>query len=316
MVGAGRFAGALIGRAKSALKLDVLTTGWARAWAEQSARRSVQRRAAAKRWDIPRGLGSTLAILIIVTFWGVGFYFGGHYDKFARENGTLKDIAARGFGMGIKSVAVTGNRELSTAEVFAAAAMPETSSLPFLDIATVQERLKQVPLIAEASIKKFYPNRLLIDITERSPFALWQQDGQVHVVSADGTAIDVLRDDRFVNLPHVVGQGANKRVKEYVSILLEVPEIADQVRAGTLVGERRWNLKLKNGVDVKLPEEEPALALAKLVEQDRETHLLAKDILSVDLRLADRIIVRLSEESAQLRAEILDRKIDKLKRRG
>lgn len=316
MDGAGRLAGALIERVKRPLDLDALRAGWARAWAEARANRSVQRRANAKRMDLPRGIGSTLAIGTLVVFWSLGFYFGGHYDEFARQNGTIKDIAARTFGMRIASVAVTGNHELSTEEVFAAAAMPATSSLPFLDIAAVQARLKQVPLIAEASVRKLYPNRLAIEITERMPFALWQKEGQVQVVSADGTAIDVLRDDRFVNLPHVVGQGANKRVKEYVSILLEVPEIAGEVRAGTLVGERRWNLKLKSGVDVKLPEEEPARALARLAEAHRDTRLLSKDILSVDLRLADRIVVRLSEESAQARADMLDRKIDKLKKRG
>jgi cell division protein FtsQ len=303
-------------RARTDLHPRAIAQAWSRMVAENRARRSVQRRANAKRWDMPRGIGSALAVLILVSFWSTGFYFGGHYDDFARQNGTLKDIAARKLGLGIASVAVTGNKELSTEEVFAAAAMPATSSLPFLDIASVQERLTKVPLIAGASIKKFYPNRLLIEITERSPFALWQQEGQVHVIAADGTAIDVLRDDRFVNLPHVVGPGANKRAKEYVAILLEVPEMAEQVRAGTLVGERRWNLKLKNGVDVKLPEDEPARALARLAENDRETRLLAKDILSVDMRFPDRIVVRLSEESAQARAEMLERKIEKLKRRG
>ena len=138
----------------------------------------------------------------------------------------------------------------------------------------------------------------------------------MQVVSADGTAIDVLRDDRFINLPHVVGPGANKRVKEYVGILLEVPELADQIRAGTLVGERRWNLKLKNGIDVKLPEDEPAKALARLAEVDRETRLLARDIIGVDLRQADRIVVRVSEDAAQARYDVLDKRMEKLKRRG
>lgn len=329
MDGGRRLAGALIGGAKasfvaashakraiSSIDLGAMTNRWANALADARSMRSVNRRAAAQRWDLPRGVGSSCAVVIIIGFWCVGFAVGGHYDEFARQNGTIKDIAARTFGLGIKSIAVTGNKELSTEEVFAAAAMPTTSSLPFLDIASVQARLKAVPLIADASIKKFYPNRVLIEVTERSPFALWQQEGHVSVVSADGTAIDELRDDRFVGLPHVVGPGANKRVKEYVSILLEVPELAGQVRAGTLVGERRWNLKMKNGVDVKLPEEEPAKALARLADADAESRLLSKDILSVDLRLQDRIIVRLSEESAQARAEALDRKIDKLKRRG
>jgi len=299
-------------RARKALALDAFKD----AWADFRARRSVQRRSRLSRWDVPRGIGSSAAMALVVTFWCLGFNHGGHYDRFKFDNGSVSDILARAVGLKVASVAVTGNHELSLEEVFAAAAMPATASLPFLDIAAVQARLKQVPLIAEASIRKFYPNRLQIEVTERSAFALWQQDGQVHVISADGTAIDALRDDRFIALPHVVGPGANKRVKEYVAILLEVPELADKVRAGTLVGERRWNIKLKNGVDVKLPEEEPARALARLADAERDSKILSKDILSVDLRLADRIIVRLSEDAAQARAESLERKSEKLKRRS
>lgn len=299
-------------RVRSALNIDA----WKEAWLDRRARRAAMRRGALQRRTVPRGLGSTAAIAILMTFSAAGFYSGGHYDQFKADHGSVQDIGARMFGMRIASVAVTGNQELSLDEVFAAAAMPATASLPFLDIAAVQARLKRVPLIAEVSVTKLYPNKLAITITERTAFALWQKDGAVSVVSADGTAIDALRDDRFVSLPHVVGQGANKRVKEYVGILLEVPELADQVRAGTLVGERRWNLKLKNGVDVKLPEEEPARALALLAEVDKDSRLLSKDIIGVDLRQPGRIVVRLSEEAAHVRADALDKRIERMKRRG
>lgn len=299
-------------RVKTALNLDV----WKDAWLDRRARRAAARRGAAQRRDLPRGVGSACALAILATFAGIGFHAGGHYDAFRLQYGSVRDIAARAVGLRVASVAVTGNHELSVEEVFAAAAMPTTASLPFLDIAAVQARLKQIPLIAEASVRKLYPNKLAIDISERSAFALWQREGQVHVVSADGTAIDALRDDRFINLPHVVGQGANKRVKEYVGILLEVPELANQVRAGTLVGERRWTLKMKNGVDVKLPEEEPAKALTLLAEVDRDTHLLSKDIIGVDLRTPGHIVVRLSEDAAVARNDTLDKRIDRMKRRG
>jgi cell division protein FtsQ len=312
MAGGGRLPGSLRTRAERPSFADVLRL----AWADRRARIAAARRGAARRIDLPRGVGSTFVIGFLLLIAGVGFVLGGHYETFKRDYGSVRDIAARVAGMKIRSVAVTGNRELSTEEVFVAAAIPATASLPFVDIAAVQARLKAVPLIAESSVRKLYPDKLAIQIVERSPFALWQQDGTVHVVSADGTAIDVLRDDRFLTLPHVVGPGANKRVKEYVGILLEVPELANQVRAGTLVGERRWTLKLKNGVDVKLPEEEPAKALARLAEADKDSRLLSRDIIGVDLRLPDRIVVRLSEEAAQARNEVYDKKSEKLKKRG
>ena len=315
MDGGRRFSGALTQGVPKPRRSSLGET-WSDFWANRRALRAAARRGAAQRWTFPRGIGSVSVFLCMAGFSAAGLSFGGHLDTFRQVYGPAHDIAARIVGLKVGSVAVTGNRELSIDEVFAAAAIPSTASLPFLDIAAVQSRLRSLPLISEASVRKLYPDKLAIQVTERSPFALWQKDGQVSVVSADGTAIDVLHDDRFITLPHVVGQGANKRVKEYVGILLEVPELAELVRAGTLVGERRWNLKLRNGIDVKLPEDEPAKALTRLADLDRDSRLLSKDIIGVDLRNPDRITVRLSEDAAQGRYDMLDKKIEKLKRRG
>ena len=41
------------------------------------------------------------------------------------------------------------------------------------------------------------------------------------------------------------------------------PAMRDQVRASMLVGERRWNLRLKNGIDVRLPETDVEQALER-----------------------------------------------------
>ena len=68
-----------------------------------------------------------------------------------------------------------------------------------------------------------------------------------------------------------------------------------------LVAERRWNLHLKSGVEVLLPEHEPEQALLTLVDLDRDKKLLSRDIVTVDLRLADRVTVRQSDAAAAAR---------------
>jgi cell division protein FtsQ len=87
----------------------------------------------------------------------------------------------------------------------------------------------------------------------------------------------------------------------------------DFVRASVLVGERRWNLRLKNGIDVRLPESDVAPALARLVALDNEKNLITRDIVAIDLRLPDRVTVRLSEAAAQARIDALK---DKQKKKG
>ena len=118
-----------------------------------------------------------------------------------------------------------------------------------------------------------------------------------------------MRDDRFANLPLVVGDQANARTKDYLALLDAAGPLKPRIRAGTLVSGRRWTLKMQNGIDVRLPELGAAEAVARLVKLDREQKLLDKDVIAVDLRMRDRIVVRLTEEAASARAESMKKKL-------
>ena len=273
-----------------------------------NARRTAWRRFFSSEIAFPRwtGIAGALALIGIATAGGIAV--GGQYQNFTLRYGGFGDVIARTAGFGISEVSIAGNKELTAAEVIAATGITGANSLPFLDVATVQERLKAVALIGSVSVRKLFPDKLALTIVERVPFGLWQTDGNVHLVSADGTVIDEMRDQRFVRLPFVVGKSANKRVTEFAEILDSVPEFKDRIRAGTLVSERRWTLKLRNGVDVKLPESRPSDALKALVRLDQDFNVLGKDILTVDLRVPGRVAFRLTEDAARARAEIMDKK--------
>lgn len=267
------------------------------------------RRRARTGFHIPRGIGSSAAILFVLACGTSGFFLGGHYDRFRAEQGSLSDMLARGFGFGIRHVAITGHSELSQEEVVELAGLQPNASLPFLDPKALQARLVAVPMIAEATVTKLYPDRLFIHIRERVPHAIWQQDGQVQVIAEDGTAIESLSDPRFLRLPHVVGPEANLRVKEFATLIESVPELKDQIRAGILVSKRRWTIKLQNGVDIKLPEIGAEAALKAFAAIEREQGLTKRGVLAIDLRLPDRVTVRLTEEAAAIHGETIQAKV-------
>ena len=269
------------------------------------------RRRAVKGLHIPRGIGSSFAIVFLIGCGGTGFVVGGHYDALRRDQGPLHDATARALGFGVSHIAITGNIELNREEVIALAGVSQHDSLPFLDAKAVQARLVQVPLITDASVSKLYPDRLKIDLKERVPFAIWQNDGHVQVIAADGTPIENLSDPRFLRLPHVVGKDANQRVKDFVALLDGVPEIASQIRAGMLVSGRRWTLKLQNGVDIKLPEEGAEAALKSFAALEKSAALSSRAVLAIDLRIPDRVVVRLTEEAAAQHAETMSARIKK-----
>lgn len=274
--------------------------------ANRSARRRFQ-----PGFHIPRGIGSSLAILFLAASISSGMVLGGHYERIREEQGAVSDMLARALGFGISHVGVVGNRELVAEEVVELSGLGRTASLPFLDPKALQAKLLGVPLIAEASVNKLYPDQLVIEIRERVPFALWQNDGHVQVIAEDGTAIEELNDARFLRLPHVVGPDANLRVKEFVALVAAVPELKDQIRAGILVSKRRWTLKLLNGVDVKLPETGAEAAIKSFAEIERAEGLTKRAVLAIDLRLPDRITLRLTEEAAAAYQEAIQGKIKK-----
>lgn len=265
------------------------------------------------RISLPRHLGSWLLAALFLCVGAFGVVRGGEYDTFVQRNGPLYDVLARTFGFGIALVEVNGATRLSSAEVAAAAGIDGRGSLLFADVEELRQRLKANPMIAEASVRKLYPHALTISITERQPFALWQKDGEVALVASDGTPIDQLRDERYVDLPLVVGKGANEKARAFVALLDTQPSLKPLVKAGNWVSQRHWQLELKDGLIVELPELDPASALASFASLMREYKLSEKAIILVDLRLPDRVIFRLTEEAAQQRADELKKRLPAFK---
>ena len=245
---------------------------------------------------------------------GFGAVRGGHGAAVIAELSDWRDAAANAVGFRITSIALAGGKQVTREEILTTAGVTGRSSLLFLDAAAARQRLKANPWIADATVLKLYPGRLHIEVTEREAFALWQKDGHVTVIAGDGTVVEPYVSRRFASLPLVVGQGAEARAKNFLALVDQYPAVRDQLRASVLVAERRWNLKLKSGIDVRLPESEIERALDLLVQLDRDKKLLSRDILAIDLRLPDRVTVRLSEEAGAAREETF--RPQKPKRKG
>jgi cell division protein FtsQ len=262
----------------------------------------------------PPFVGAGASALLVVLSVGYGVVKGDHVQMIIEALRNARDTAAIAVGFPIASVSLSGERHVSRADVFAAAGVSDHASLLFLDVEAARSRLQAIPWIAEATVRKLYPDRLQITLNEREPFALWQVNGRISIVSADGTVIGPLTDQKFATLPFVVGVGAAAKAKPFLALLDGFPALRQQVRAAILVAERRWNLKLINGIDVRLPEHDVEAALDRLAALDRDHALLSRDITAVDLRLPDRVTVRLSDAAAQAREALSGDK--KTKRKG
>jgi cell division protein FtsQ len=257
---------------------------------------------------LPRLFGTALTLAFFAVIGITGAILGGHVQAFREHYGEPRHALARLLGLGLDQVTISGIAQLTEAEVLAAAGISAKLSLAFLDAAEVRDRLERVPLIKSASVRKLYPNELVVMLAEREPYALWQRNGELFVIAQDGTVIDLMQDERFADLPLVVGEDANARTRDYLALLDAAGPLKGRVVAGTLVSGRRWTLKIDNGIDVRLPEIGASAAVARLVKLEREQKILDKDVIAIDLRMNDRVVVRLTEEAMADRLDVLKKK--------
>lgn len=262
---------------------------------------------------VPRRTGIAATVLMLVASAAFGAVKGGHVEEIATALSDARNAVANSVGFRIVGVTINGRKQLTQDEILAIGGVNGHSSLLFLDAAAVRDKLIASPWIADATVLKFYPGNLQIDVTERSPFALWQEDGKVSVIADDGAVLESYVAKRFTTLPLVVGKGAETRARDFIALLDRYPQVRPLVRAAVFVGERRWNLRLKNGLDIRLPEQDVGRALATLSKLDKEDKLFTRDITAVDARLPDRVTVRLSEDAAKAREELFKDKKTKRK---
>jgi len=264
-----------------------------------------------RRWPRRGGLFATLLLLVAAS--GLGIVKGGHLEQFVATVSEARNALANSAGFRITSVAINGRKQLTQDEVLAIGGVNGHSSLLFLDASAVREKLKANAWISEATVLKLYPGQLRIDIVERTAFALWQQNGRLSVISDDGAVLQDYVSPAFLRLPLVVGKGAETRARDFLALLSRYPQVNSVTKAATFVGERRWNLRLNDGLDIRLPENDVGNALLTLSNLDKDEHLFAKDIVAIDLRLPDRLAVQLSDDAAKAREEALKKKDPKKK---
>ena len=155
---------------------------------------------------VPRRAGLIATLSLLAASAGFGIVRGGHYDDFVTAVSDTRNAFANSMGFRITTVAINGRRQLSQDEILAIGGVNGRSSLLFLDAAALREKLKSNPWIADATVIKYYPGGLQIDIVERSAFALWQQNGRLSVIADDGAVLEPYVTRRFVSLPLVVGR--------------------------------------------------------------------------------------------------------------
>ncbi|MGH7067564.1 MAG: cell division protein FtsQ/DivIB [Acetobacteraceae bacterium] len=195
-------------------------------------------------------------------------------------------------GFRIERVVVLGRDHTSAALLEAALGVHKGDPTFGFSLAAARARIESLPWVKSAVLERRLPGTIIVSITERSPLAIWQNDGRFSVIDRLGDTL-VERDVRaFRGLPLVVGPGAPKYAATLLDALADLPALEQRLAAAVRVGRLRWNLVLKDGTTVELPGGHAPAALIRLAAIEARYALLERPLAVVDMRLADRLVLR------------------------
>ena len=240
-----------------------------------------------------RGKWLLLSVLFLVSAVIYGATVGGQINQLfnVAVSGAERAIVTMGFG--VKRVTVDGRKNATDAAITAAlGAGPDTLMLAF-DTDAAKARLEAVPWIRHAQVMRLLPSTLQVVIEEREPYAVWQNKGKTFVVDDRGAVLAPALPQAYPDLPLVVGEGAAENAAALYAILEPYEDLKRRMLAALRVGDRRWTLKLRTGTEIMLPDGNVEMALDALTKLERERSVLERDLAAIDLRLLDRVTLRM-----------------------
>jgi cell division protein FtsQ len=194
-------------------------------------------------------------------------------------------------GLEVQHIYLEGRRYAPSKDLQQALAIEQGKPILRSDLPEIKSRAEEIPWVREAIVERLFPSTLSIHIFEREPVALWQYQGKIHALDADGVAIEIENVMPFANLPLLVGKDVPAHAAHLRGVISAEPSLAPLVASAIRVGERRWNIRLHNGVEILLPEEDIERAWRFLATMQAEGGILDTKIKSIDLRLADKVYI-------------------------
>ena len=243
-------------------------------------------------------IGLAVALIGGATTWG---WADGWFARQAAAlyDGVLAITADAGFA--VRDVLVVGRGKTDRDALLAALAVGRGDPIFAVDPAKAQEAIVALPWVRRAVVERRLPDTILVHLEERRPLAIWQSERRMRVIDADGVVLVGQNLGAFATLPLVVGADAPRHASDLLAQLAAQPDIARRVAAAIRVGGRRWDLRLDNGINVRLPTLDVAVALTHLAAMESAGGLIDRDIVAIDLRIADRLVVQTTPAAGERR---------------
>ena len=194
-------------------------------------------------------------------------------------------------GFALQMIEVSGRNHTESAAIRTVLEKWRNQSIFAADLADIRQELLGLGWVKDAVVSRNLPDKLTVKLIERQPIALLQTNAGHQLIDDSGAMIEGADVAAFSHLVVVSGTGAAARTNGLLSMLESEPEIFADVWAVQLIAERRWNIFMRSGLTIKLPEEDPVLAWSRLAKLERDTAITERDLAAIDLRVPGQLVV-------------------------
>ena len=197
-------------------------------------------------------------------------------------------------GFSVQRIEVLGANRIDRLHVYDIALNQKDRSMAAFDLEEVRRDLLSYGWVADARVSRRLPDTLVIDLVERTPVAVWQNQGRYTLMDRRGNLLPGVEASSVPNLPVIVGTDAPKQMASLQQLLETAPALRPQITGASWIGNRRWDLHFKAGETLALPDdpERARDALAEFARLDGVNRLLGRGIRRFDMRLPDKLVLR------------------------
>jgi len=190
--------------------------------AEESPFLRGQKRVSARRSSLPKKTANrllwaciTAAILCLVVIIAAGLYqYGERSWRFRVESSD--------------NIEITGMENVTKAQIMEVMGADIGRNIFFVPLSQQKTQLEQIPWVESASVMRFVPNRLKVEIQERTPVAFARVGPRIFLIDAGGTLMELPQKHKY-SFPVILGMNPGEplstrapRMKAYNELVQEL----------------------------------------------------------------------------------------------
>ena len=197
---------------------------------EESPFLRAQKRVSARRSSLPKKAAislkwaalATAFVVLALIFAGALYNYGQHSWRFRIESSD--------------NIEVTGNENVTKAQIMEVMGADIERNIFFIPLAQQKAQLEQIPWVESASVMRFVPNRLKVEIHERTPVAFARVGPRIELIDAGGTLMELPQKDvspkHKYSFPVILGMNPGEPLSTRAPRMKTYNDMVQQLDAG------------------------------------------------------------------------------------